>query len=158
MTETPTNDDQVLAQSYSMYTKTLTYNVIIRYDPKLTGLLYETPLCQVFKYKKEAWEKTDYNGVLAVYSRDGSTDGYDHGVIILNRVTPENFSLGLLSKAKSASLGKREMVIEYQTDYIIIQDTEGNVWGYWIHEVNDRDEVYKVLKAVINGESLTPAA
>lgn len=159
-TPTPTASEQtILDNEFSLYTKTLTFNVIGRYDPKIDRLLYHTSHCQLYKFgETQEWDKLDYQGVLAVYSRKKSEEGdevddiYDHGIIILNRASPENFSIGLLSNSESRKLGVSEIKTEHQTDYIIIKNLEGDIYGFWIHEVKDRESVFTLIKAIVNRE------
>ena len=54
------------------YRKALNFNVIGRYDPKIKQLLFHTPHASIYKwdFKKDEWNKLDYQGVLAIYLRD----------------------------------------------------------------------------------------
>jgi len=157
---TPTPQTETLLDNeFSLYTKTLTFNVIGRYDPKIDRLLYHTSHCQLYKFNEsQEWEKMEYSGVLAVYSRKTSEENigtvnvddiYNHGLIILNRTSPENFSVGLLSNEESRKLGISEIKTEYQTDYIIIKNLAGDIFGFWIHEEKDRNSVFSLIKAII---------
>lgn len=149
--------ETIMDNEFSLYTKTLTFNVIGRYDPKIDRLLYHTSHCQMYKFNQE-WEKLDYSGVLAIYSRKKQEDEldlddiYDHGVIILNRTSPENFSVGLLSNVSSRNLGITEIKVEYQTEYIMLKNVEGDIFGFWIHEEKDRESVFSLIKAIVNRE------
>ncbi|CCH43594.1 mRNA-decapping enzyme 1A [Wickerhamomyces ciferrii] len=158
-TPTPPAPETVIDNEFSLYTKTLTFNVIGRYDPKIDRLLYHTSHCVVYKFNdSQDWEQTDYQGVMAVYTRKKSEDDtdvddiYDHGIIIMNRNTPENFSLGLLSKNDSRTLGLSEIKTEYQTDYIIIKNLEGEIFGFWVHEEQDREGIFALIKAIVDRE------
>lgn len=153
----PPAAETILDNEFSLYTKTLTFNVIGRYDPKIDRLLYHTSHCQMYKFgETQEWEKIDYSGVLAIYSRKQNEDEvdlddiYDHGIIILNRTSPENFSVGLLSKNQSKNLGISEVKVEYQSEYIMLKNVEGDIFGFWVHEEKDRESVYSLIKAIVN--------
>lgn len=147
------------ATQLEFYRKALNFNVIGRYDPKIKQLLFHTPHASLYKwdFKKDEWNKLEYQGVLAIYLRDvsqntnllpvspqevdifdsqngsnniqvnngsdnsnrnssgngnsyksndsltyncGKTlsgkDIYNYGLIILNRINPDNFSMGIV--------------------------------------------------------------
>ncbi|KAH3670831.1 hypothetical protein WICMUC_004800 [Wickerhamomyces mucosus] len=153
--EKPSQDSGLLYENeFSLYTKTLTFNVIGRYDPQISQLLYHTSHCQLYKLSETfEWEKQEYNGVLAIYSRIPTSEvNFDHGLIILNRTSPENYSLGLISNEKSKQLELNEIKIDYQNDYLMIKNLDEDVYGFWIHEVNDRETIYKLVKTLVNPE------
>lgn len=150
MTDTSPNDS--LQKERQLYSNTLTYNVIGRYDPKLEVLLFQTSHCQLYKYDaNQEWEKLEYQGVLAIYSRTpADPQDYTHGIIILNRTKPENFSLGLNANSKLKEIGKPEIKTDYQTEYIIIKNTDGDIYGFWIHEISHRKTISELIKAIIS--------
>lgn len=62
------------ATQLEFYRKALNFNVIGRYDPKIKQLLFHTPHASLYKwdFKKDEWNKLEYQGVLAIYLRDVS--------------------------------------------------------------------------------------
>lgn len=73
---------------------------------------------------------------------------YKFGLIVLNRLQPENFSIGILGDSfiKSEEVETdRGMFIEVMEEIVIVRDFNGKVWGLWLYDVNDREIVSKLL-------------
>lgn len=146
---------------FNLYKKTLTFNVITRYDPNIQHLLYHTSHCQLYQYSSTSseWTKLEHSGVLALYSRDtvsnqhhsNKDDIYTHGIIILNKTSSENFSLGLLSNSDSLKYGISEIKSENQTDYIIVKNLIGELYGFWVHDENDRIILKSIIDKILQG-------
>lgn len=183
-----------------LYRKALNFNVIGRYDPKIKQLLFHTPHASVYKWDfiKDEWMRLEYQGVLAIYLRDISSNGgllpegegnkesilampgqaagsengieelrgsdiYNYGLIILNRMNPENFSIAI---APNSSVNKRKifepnedakqplecMAVEVKDDLVIIKNLRHEVYGIWIHTVPDRNNLYELIKYLLESE------
>ncbi|KAM3162309.1 mRNA-decapping enzyme subunit 1 [Lachancea thermotolerans] len=90
-------------------------------------------------------------------------DIYNYGLILLNRMNPENFSLGI---APNSVINKRRlfapeedaqqplecMKVEVRDDLVIIKDLRHEVFGIWIHTVPDRKNVYELIKYLLENE------
>lgn len=206
------------------YRKALNFNVIGRYDPKIKQLLFHTPHASIYKwdFKKDEWNKLDYQGVLAIYLRDlgdgnnilpnyevddsqvlqdnpesvnnsnvnlnqkttlknpsknyshssqqsnsGSVlqgkDIYNYGLIVLNRINPDNFSMGIVPNSvinkrkifdpiEDARNPLEPMGVEVKDDLVIIKNLKHEVYGIWIHTVADRQNIYELIKYLLENE------
>ncbi|CAI1700094.1 hypothetical protein SEUBUCD650_0O00150 [Saccharomyces eubayanus] len=213
------------ATQLEFYRKALNFNVIGRYDPKIKQLLFHTPHASLYKwdFKKDEWNKLEYQGVLAIYLRDisqntdllpvspqemdifdsqsssnntptsngnngnssnsgngngsknndslsyncGKTlsgkDIYNYGLIILNRINPDNFSMGIVPNSvvnKRKVFDAQEdaqnpiecMGVEVKDELVIIKNLKHEVYGIWIHTVNDRQNIYELIKYLLENE------
>ena len=213
------------ATQLEFYRKALNFNVIGRYDPKIKQLLFHTPHASLYKwdFKKDEWNKLEYQGVLAIYLRDisqntdllpvspqemdifdsqsssnniptsngnngnssnsgngngsknndslsyncGKTlsgkDIYNYGLIILKRINPDNFSMGIVPNSvvnKRKVFDAQEdaqnpiecMGVEVKDELVIIKNLKHEVYGIWIHTVNDRQNIYELIKYLLENE------
>lgn len=141
---------------------------------------------------KDEWNKLDYQGVLAIYLRDigdgnstlpaeeqsqsqqhsdntdsGKTligrDIYNYGLIILNRINPDNFSMGIvpnnvINKRKVFNTVEDDqntlelMGVEVKDDLVIIKNLKHEVYGIWIHTVADRQNIYELIKYLLEND------
>ncbi|CAI4036178.1 hypothetical protein SMKI_15G0160 [Saccharomyces mikatae IFO 1815] len=226
MTGAATTTAENSATPLEFYRKALNFNVIGRYDPKIKQLLFHTPHASLYKwdFKKDEWNKLEYQGVLAIYLRDvsqninllsippqetdifdsqngsnniqtnngadnssrnsngngngfknndslsyncGKTltgkDIYNYGLIILNRINPDNFSMGIVPnsvvnkrKVFNAQEDARNplecMGVEVKDELVIIKNLKHEVYGIWIHTVNDRKNIYDLIKYLLENE------
>ncbi|SCU84413.1 LAME_0C09384g1_1 [Lachancea meyersii CBS 8951] len=93
-------------------------------------------------------------------------DIYNYGLILLNRMNPENFSIGI---APNSVINKRRlfapeedeqqplecMKVEVKDDLVIIKNLRHEVFGIWIHTVPDRKSVYELIKYLLENEPKT---
>ncbi|CAI4050727.1 Dcp1p SKDI_15G0120 [Saccharomyces kudriavzevii IFO 1802] len=226
MTETTATAAENSATQLEFYRKALNFNVIGRYDPKIKQLLFHTPHASLYKwdFKKDEWNKLEYQGVLAIYLRDvsqntnllsvssqemdmfdsqngsnniqtsisnnnnsstssgngngnknndsladncGKTlsgkDIYNYGLIILNRINPDIFSMGIVPNSvvnKRKVFDAQEdaknplecMGVEVKDELVIIKNLKHEVYGIWIHTVNDRQNIYELIKYLLENE------
>ncbi|VEU21259.1 DEKNAAC102185 [Brettanomyces naardenensis] len=158
--ENPTGEDQ--QQALDIYKKALTFNVIAKYDPLINQLIHLSPYCVVYKFSEEGWNKLDYQGPIALYSRNTpdipeaeqvtvlqllEKDYYKFGLIILNRAKPENFTIGLLgNKYLIDQEADHGMLIERKEELVIVRDFKGDTFGLWLFDEKDREYLYDFLK------------
>ncbi|CCK72630.1 Dcp1p KNAG_0K02670 [Huiozyma naganishii CBS 8797] len=179
------------SNALEFYRKALNFNVIGRYDPKIKQLLFHTPHASIYKWDfgKDEWNKLDYQGVLAIYLRDltaGPTklpkqdndssqqhyssgeplrgpDIYNYGLIVLNRINPENFSIGIvpdsvIKQRKTSNSAEDQqnplhlMGIEVKDDLIIIKNLKHEVYGIWIHTAADRQNIYELITYLLKND------
>ena len=59
-------------EALNLYTNTLNFNVISRYDPAIKQLLCNTSHCVLYNFNDETeeWVKSDFQGTLALYIRE----------------------------------------------------------------------------------------
>ncbi|CEP61052.1 Dcp1p LALA0_S02e05666g [Lachancea lanzarotensis] len=96
-------------------------------------------------------------------------DIYNYGLILLNRMNPENFSIGIapnsvINKRRLFSPDEDEqqplecMKVEVKDDLVIIKNLRHEVFGIWIHTVPDRKNVYELIKYLLESEPKTSFA
>ncbi|CCD26144.2 Dcp1p NDAI_0G03670 [Naumovozyma dairenensis CBS 421] len=90
-------------------------------------------------------------------------DIYNYGLILLNRINPDNFSMGILP---NSVVNKRKvfdatgeaqnplecMGVEVKDDLVIIKNLKHEVYGIWIHTVADRQNIYELIKYLLENE------
>ena len=135
--------------------------------------------------QRDEWAKLEYQGVLAIYLRDitdgnsllplpsGNNSGggiilsgkdiYNYGLIIMNRMNPDNFSMGLVpnevikkrqnSEPVEDRLNSLEtMEIEIKDELVIIKNLKHEIFGIWIHTIADRQNIYELIKYLLENE------
>ncbi len=155
-----------------LHRQTLNYNVLARYDPKINQLLYTSSHCVVYKYASatEEWEKSDYQGVLMLYSRNydrlndpantqkGNLDSYAYGIVVLNRSSPANFSIGVIPRTVSVARRLIEMEAYISGEYLIVKNSEGKTYGLWIFDEKDRQPLTSMLEFCLSNEPVPTLA
>lgn len=90
-------------------------------------------------------------------------DIYNYGLIVLNRINPDNFSMGIvpnnvINKRKifdpveNAKNPLEPMGVEVKDDLVIIKNLKHEVYGIWIHTVADRQNIYELIKYLLENE------
>lgn len=90
-------------------------------------------------------------------------DIYNYGLIILNRINPDNFSMGILpnnvvNKRKLFDLDENlsnpleSMGVEVKDELVIIKNLKNEVYGIWIHTVADRQNIYELIKYLLESD------
>lgn len=161
-------------EALALYKNTLNFNVISRYDPQVKQLLYTTSHSVIYKFDLATleWVKTEYQGTLALYLRHFAPqppqrpltaadlqDLFCYGLILLNRSSPENFSLGLLPNSAAKAFfpagvdgnGVKEMNVEINDNLIIVKNLLGDIYGLWVYDEDDRQKLYKLVAFCLNG-------
>lgn len=161
-------------RALDLYKSTLNFNVISRYDPKIKQLLYTTSHCVVYKFdENQEWKKTEYQGTIALYLREFQPPVagerldlaqlqrlFCYGLILLNRLSPECFSLGLLPNKVTKHYfpngvldnGVLEMDVEINDNLIIVKDLLGDIYGLWVFNEVDRKKLYQLLEFCLKNE------
>lgn len=125
---------------HTLFADTLTYNVLQRHDPHLERLLKYCSHSQLYKLNDEGeWDKLDFSGVLAIYTRKPTAEApYEGGLMILNRNTPENWCVGLTRNTE----GKERIECEVGVDFLHLKLGNKGVFNFWCY---DGEEDLKVL-------------
>lgn len=90
-------------------------------------------------------------------------DIYNYGLIILNRINPDNFSMGIVP---NSVINKRKvfeacedlqnplecMGVEAKDELVIIKNLKHEVYGIWIHTVADRTNIYELIKYLLEND------
>lgn len=159
-------------KALELYKNTLNFNVISRYDPRIKQLLYTASHCVLYKFNAGEWEKKEFQGTLALYLRHfvsdapqrqlGEADLQDvfcYGLILLNRLSPQNFSIGLLPNSASRVFyphgvngnGVLQMDVEINANLIILKNLVGDIYGLWVFDEEERQKLFQLLKFCLNG-------
>lgn len=162
-------------EALGLYKNTLNFNVISRYDPEVKQLLYTTSHCVLYKYddSSQEWVKTDFQGALTLYLRDFESPNsgvpleysdlqrlFCYGLLLLNRLNPECFSLGLLPNKVTAHYfpnglkgnGVQQMDVEIADNLIMVKNLLGQIYGLWIFNEDDRQKLYKLMSFCLNND------
>lgn len=163
-------------KAFELYKNTLNFNVINRYDPAVKQLLYTTSHCVIYKYQESSqeWVKSEFQGTLALYLREyvnpanGVVQNYAdlqrlfcYGLILLNRLNPNCFSLGLLPNKVTKQFlphglnnnGVTEMDVEKNDNLIIVKSLLGEIYGLWVFNEDDREKLYKLMSFCLSNET-----
>ena len=90
-------------------------------------------------------------------------DIYNYGLIILNRINPDNFSMGIVP---NSVVNKRKvfnapenmenplecMGVEVKDELVIIKNLKHEVYGVWIHTAADRQNIYELIKYLLEND------
>lgn len=160
-------------KALELYKNTLNFNVISRYDPRIKQLLYTASHCVIYKFNEGEWEKKEFQGTLALYLRHfvsdvpqrqlGEADLQDvfcYGLILLNRLSPQNFSIGLLPNSATKvfypngvnNSGVTQMDVEINDNLIILKNLVGDIYGLWVFDEEERQKLFQLLKFCLNGK------
>lgn len=136
------------------------HQVLAYHDPKLAHIFSTSCICNVYKFdvEEEKWEKLDCQGTLFVYSRqqqmnengEVETDPYPYGVMVLNRTSLENFSLGITPTSIANKLGIENMEVTLDDPFIMIATSSGEMFGLWLFYEPDRNSVEQMIQWCLN--------
>lgn len=90
-------------------------------------------------------------------------DIYNYGLILINRINPDNFSMGIVP---NSIINKRKvfeadedlknpletMGVEVKDDLVIIKNLKHEVYGIWIHTVVDRQNIFELIKYLLEND------
>lgn len=144
------------------------YATISRYDPLLAQIICTSAICTVYKFDMDAgeWDKVNCQGTIFVYSRampvaklsdfspSSSSDlqKFPYGLFVLNRLNADNFSLGLCPKSICQRTGSPNMEVSLDNPYIMVQATDGAMYGLWLFNESDRKPVCDALNWCLTQE------
>jgi mRNA-decapping enzyme subunit 1 len=131
------------------------YAVLLKHDPYLAQIICSSTICNVYKFNLELaeWEKLNCLGTLFVYSRVaktvdaiGDSKKYPYGLIVLNRLNLENFSLGISPVSRSRAASDPEMEVKLEDPFIMVQACDGAMYGLWLFNEADREPVLSTMQ------------
>lgn len=140
--------------------QTLNHIALTNIDSKTGQVFFNSAICSVYKFSmtSNSWEKLSVLGTLFIYSRrvapEDETDPYPYALIILNRTSPENFSLGLIPQNVSyytnAGVQKDsndipEMNSSLEDSFIMVSASDGQMYGLWLFDEKDRDPALSLI-------------
>lgn len=159
-------------KAVDFYKSAITSSVISRYDPRIKKLLYNASHCVLYEYNAGEWVKKGFQGALALYlrefddkpspplSRADLQNVFCYGLILLNRLSLQNFSIGLLPNSASRVLfpqgldgnGVLLMDVEINDNLIIIKNLLGDIYGLWVFDEEERQKLFQLLKFCLVGK------
>lgn len=162
-------------KALELYKNTINFNVISRYDSFVKKLLYQTSYSVIYKFDEPSgqWNKTDFQGSLSLYLRGFQTPQHNfypsfqdlqnlfcYGLILLNRNTPQCFSIGLLPNNVTKHYFPRgvnnngilSMDVELNDNLIIVKNLLGEIYGLWVFDEDDRLKLYRLLEFCLTSD------
>ncbi|QLQ80669.1 hypothetical protein HG537_0E00220 [Torulaspora globosa] len=90
-------------------------------------------------------------------------DIYNYGLIILNRINPDNFSMAIVPNSvvnkrkvfeaeENAKNPLECMGVEVKDELVIIKNLKKEIYGIWIHTVADRQNIFELIKYLLENE------
>lgn len=88
-------------------------------------------------------------------------DIYNYGLIIMNRINPDNFSIAIsansvLNKNKlfnsEGIKDLEQMRVEVRDDLVMIKTLTKEVYGIWVHTPEDRQNIYELIKYLLESD------
>lgn len=162
-TQTTQTNGQTTSNGTQGQTEALTvsfynYSVLLRHDPHLAQLFVTSSICNVYRFniEKSEWDKTNIQGTLFIYSRvakeglgPGNTGIFPYGLMVLNRLSLEDFTLGITPEVISSRHEGPEVAVEMEGNFIMIQAADGVMYGLWVFDETDRQLVLSTLQHCI---------
>lgn len=113
-------------------------------------------------------ELSSYDDAVTSQQSEGHTpqiltgkDIYNYGLIIMNRINPDNFSLAI---ASNSVLNKNKLLnpdstnqlepmrVEVRDDLVMVKTLKKEVYGIWVHTPEDRQNIYELIKFLLESE------
>lgn len=135
------------------------YAVISRHDSNLAQIFFTSSICNVYKFDIDSgeWDKLNCQGTLFIYSRVakdaddvGDSKKFPYGLMVLNRLSLDNFTLGLTPLSISAKSGDPEMEANLTDPFIMIQAADGAMYGLWLFFEQDRPTAVSTISWCLN--------
>ena len=144
------------AKAYSNYSsmslleevrKEYNYSVLKKHDPQLDELIFTSSICDVYEFDSsvDSWVQKHEKGTLFFYSTKGITP---FSILVLNRLGPTDFKLGITPALQSAYNREIAMAAEMQDSTIMVQKAN-DVYGLWLFEESDRAKLLQLIKMCI---------
>lgn len=123
------------------------YAVLSNHDKYLAQIITSSSICNVYKFNIDSaeWDKLNCQGSCFIYSRApqgsdyGDTAKYPYGIIVLNRLSMDDFSLGITPLSVAQKTEDLEMEVKYEDPFIMVQGSDGAMYGLWLFNQTDRE-------------------
>lgn len=79
-------------------------------------------------------------------------DAYPYGLMVLNRLSLENFSLGITPLSVSTKHNYPEMDVKLDDPFIMIEAADGEMYGLWLFHEEDRPLVQGMIKWCLDAQ------
>ena len=126
------------------YKNAINMTVLKSYYPSMTTIISTASFCCVYIFENDSWSKAGYEGTLfLVQLAPGTTDESNapanYGMIVLNRLSLDNFWHALGPDAEVDLMG----------GYIIFRTAQG-IYGLWVYDEGPRAEFYGILQRCLS--------
>lgn len=79
-------------------------------------------------------------------------DQYPYALTVLNRLSLENFSLGITPLCFSEKYDLPEMDVKLEEPFIMVEGTDGGMYGLWVFHENDRPYIEQVIRFCLDAK------
>jgi mRNA-decapping enzyme subunit 1 len=83
---------------------------------------------------------------------DNKIDPYPYGLMVLNRLSLDNFSLGITPDSVATKYGLPEMEVKLEDPFIMVEASDGEMYGLWLFHEGDRPLVEGMIKWCLNAQ------
>lgn len=113
---------------------------IKRVDPYVKDILATSTHVTLYKFNavNNEWEKTDTEGALFVYSRNGEPF---HSIMILNRLNTKNLIEPIV----------KEFDYQMQTPFLLYRNSKGKIYGIWFFNPEECVSITYLLETLMEG-------
>lgn len=80
------------------------------------------------------------------------SDPYPYGLMVLNRLSLENFSLGIMPHCFAEKYDLPEMDSKLEEPFIMVEGTDGGMYGLWVFQESDREYIQQVIEFCLNAK------
>lgn len=118
-------------------------NSIKRVDPYVKDILLTATQVALYQFNisKRQWVKSDKEGALFLYSRNG--EPY-HSIMILNRLNKENFIEPII----------REFDYQMQLPFLLYRNYKSKIYGIWFFNRDECIQAGELIKSLMEKDSL----
>ncbi|XP_008548007.1 mRNA-decapping enzyme 1B [Microplitis demolitor] len=115
-----------------------------RVDPYVKDILETATHVALYKFNAEnnEWEKTDIEGALFVYSRNG--EPYN-SILIMNRLNTNNLVEPVTQR----------LDLELQEPFLLYRNSKCNIFGIWFYDKNECIRIAAILKQLVKHSDLS---
>lgn len=83
---------------------------------------------------------------------DNKIDPYPYGLMVLNRLSLDNFSLGITPDSVARKYGLPEMEVKLEDPFIMVEASDGEMYGLWLFHEGDRPLVEGMIKWCLDAQ------
>jgi hypothetical protein len=91
----------------------------------------------LYKFVSSEWEKTETEGTLFVYERQGDPQ---YGFLVLNRLSSKNLVEPVT----------KELDFQLQSPFLLYKTKEGHIFGIWFYEAKECERVTKTIQDLVH--------
>ncbi|CAG0902072.1 unnamed protein product [Darwinula stevensoni] len=107
-----------------------------RVDPYTSELIDTASHVALYVFVNNQWEKTDIEGALFIYERDGAPF---HNFVIINRLNTTN-------KIEPVT---KDLECQTQSPFLLYKNSQGQIYGIWFWEVSECERIGRLLAQIL---------